>query len=97
MISLEEQILTFPEAGAILPRRRARKPVHVSCFYRWSTSGCRGVILESIQIGGTRCTSKEALDRFFAKLAGQPASNAPKAALSDRILAAEAQFQQRTR
>lgn len=71
MISLEEQLLTFSEASSLLPRRRAGKPVHVSYLYRWSTSGCRGVILETVQIGGTRCTSREALDRFFSRLAPQ--------------------------
>ena len=31
-------------------------------------SGCRGVVLETIQVGGTRCTSREALQRFFENL-----------------------------
>ncbi|WP_425613523.1 DUF1580 domain-containing protein [Anatilimnocola sp. NA78] len=97
MISLDEQILTFSEAAALLPRRRAGKPVHISCIYRWTNSGCRGVILEAIQIGGTRCTSKEALDRFFMSLAGQPTLNGPKPGLSNRLLAAEANFQRRSR
>jgi hypothetical protein len=53
------------EATRLLPaRRKGRKP-HLSCIYRWTVSGCRGVILESIQVGGTRCTSKEALARFL--------------------------------
>ena len=38
---------------------------------RLSTVGqrlVRGVLLESIQIGATRCTSREALQRFFERL-----------------------------
>lgn len=51
-----------------LPRRRGGKPIHVSCLYRWTDTGCKGVILESLQVGGTRCTSREALARFFERL-----------------------------
>jgi hypothetical protein len=63
--SLTEDIVTLTEAARSFPRRRARKPTHVSCLYRWTVSGCRGVILESIQVGGTRCTSRQAIARFF--------------------------------
>jgi len=63
-----EALLSLADAAGILPRRRAGKKPHVSCLYRWTTHGCRGVILESIQVGGTRCTSREALARFFERL-----------------------------
>ena len=62
-----ETLTSLSQAARHLPRRRAGKP-HVSCIYRWTTSGCRGVILESIQVGGTRCTNREALARFFRRL-----------------------------
>ena len=65
-----ETLISLSEAARHLPRRRAGKRPHVSCIYRWTTSGCRGVILESVQIGGTRCTSREALSRFFRQLTG---------------------------
>jgi hypothetical protein len=63
-----EALFSLADAARTLPRRRGGKKAHVSCVYRWTTSGCRGVILESIQIGGTRCTSREALGRFFELL-----------------------------
>ena len=66
-----ETIVSLSEVPRGRPRRRAGKKPHISCIYRWTTSGCRGVILESIQIGGTRCTSKEALRRFFEALTVQ--------------------------
>lgn len=65
---LSESIISLSDAARSLPRRRAGKKVHTSCVYRWTTRGCKGVILESIQVGGTRCTSKEALARFFERL-----------------------------
>ena len=65
---LSEEVVSLTEATKLLPHRRRGKRPHVSCIYRWTTSGCRGVILESIQVGGTRCTSKQALARFFERL-----------------------------
>src|SRR5436190_1517418 len=63
-----EHVISFAQASDESPRRRKGRKIHVSCFYRWSTVGCRGVILETIQIGGNRCTSREALQRFFERL-----------------------------
>ena len=66
-----EHLIALADVPAILPKRRGGKRVHLSCIYRWTTAGCRHIVLESIQIGGTRCTSKEALGRFFERL-GNP-------------------------
>lgn len=63
-----EQLITLTEAARLLPRRRKRRRVNVSTLYRWATKGLRGARLETVQVGGTRCTSREALDRFFASL-----------------------------
>jgi hypothetical protein len=77
MIDFEaESILTLAQAAAELPRRRRGRKTNVSTLYRWSTTGCRGVVLETIQIGATRCTSREALSRFFAQLSTLPAAGA---------------------
>lgn len=64
----QEHILTFSEATRLLPRRRAGRKPHVSTCYRWATRGLRGICLETIQVGGTTCTSREALQRFFERL-----------------------------
>ena len=74
-----EHLISLAEAARLLPARRAGKRPHVSCLYRWTTVGCRGVVLESVQIGGTRCTSREALERFFSALtaAAQGKASAP--------------------
>src|SRR4051812_48071168 len=63
-----EEILTLAQAAAELPRRRRGRKTHVSTLYRWTVAGCRGVVLEHIQIGATRATSREALQRFFERL-----------------------------
>jgi hypothetical protein len=67
-ISIDETIIRLADAADELPRRRRGRKVDVSCVYRWSTTGCKGVVLETIQVGGTRCTSREALQRFFERL-----------------------------
>lgn len=51
-----------------LPRRRRGKPLNVATLYRWAKNGLRGGRLETIQVGGTLCTSVEALQRFFDAL-----------------------------
>ncbi len=63
-----ESLLSLTKAAKGLPRRRRGKKPHISTLYRWSTAGCRGVVLETVQIGGTRRTSSQALARFFRKL-----------------------------
>jgi hypothetical protein len=69
--STTETLISFSEASLELPHRGRGRPIDITTFYRWSTHGCRGVVLETIQIGGSRCTSREALQRFFAKLSEQ--------------------------
>ena len=63
-----ENLLTFSEVTKILPKRRTGKKTHVCTIYRWATRGLRGIRLETTQIGGSMCTSKEAIQRFFDSL-----------------------------
>lgn len=65
---LSEQLISLTEAASLLPRRRRGRKASPSTCYRWSQTGVRGVVLETVQVGGTRCTSREALARFFAAL-----------------------------
>lgn len=44
------------------------KAVSLQTLYMWSTRGVRGVRLETLAQGGTRCTTEAALLRFFNKL-----------------------------
>jgi hypothetical protein len=64
----KETLLTLTEAAARLPRRRGGKKVSPATLYRWASPGCRGQRLEVLQVGGTKCTSLEALQRFFDRL-----------------------------
>jgi hypothetical protein len=71
-----EHLVSLTRACRHFPRRRKGKRPHVSCLYRWTTVGCRGVVLDSVQVGGTRCTSREAIARFIAALSASQAAAA---------------------
>jgi hypothetical protein len=91
---LVECILSLTDAAKTLPGRRQGKKPHVSCVYRWTVAGCRGVVLESIQVGGTRCTSREAIARFLDRLTaavGKSSSQSMRGRSND-ITAAERQL-----
>ena len=65
MIDLQdEEVLSLTEATKRLPRRRKGKRPHVATLYRWAGAGVRGVTLETLRVGGTLCTSLQALQRF---------------------------------
>lgn len=66
-----EQILSLSESCKELPQRRAGKRPNVATLYRWTNEGCKGIRLEYTMVGATRCTSKEALQRFFDALTEQ--------------------------
>jgi hypothetical protein len=69
MISIEdEDIVTFVQATDWLPRRRAGKKTALTTLWRWTNVGIKGVLLETIYVGAVRCTSRQALQRFFERV-----------------------------
>jgi Protein of unknown function (DUF1580) len=70
-----EKPLSLATAASDLKHRG--KPVATSTLYRWATSGCRGVVLETTQLGGCKVTSMEALQRFTERLNGSTRPNPP--------------------
>ncbi len=64
----KEELLTFSEAAACLPRIKGKK-IAISSVWRWARKGIKGVRLECVRVGGRFFTSKEALERFAKKLA----------------------------
>lgn len=73
----KEHMLTMAEAAKSLPKRPNKKKVPPNTIVRWSQQGLSGVFLETIRIGGTRMTSREALQRFFEALT-EKADGAPQ-------------------
>lgn len=70
-----EKVISLTAATRHLPGRRQGKRPNVTTLYRWAQHGCRGVRLETIKVGGTTCTSLEALQRFCDALTAQAANN----------------------
>jgi hypothetical protein len=58
---LAEQIMTLEEAAEFLHASKSK-------VYAWTIHGCRGTVLESIQLGTRRHTTKEAVGRFVTTL-----------------------------
>jgi len=83
-----ETVLALTEAAAVLPPLRGRKRPSYSTLWRWATKGINGVRLETVKIGGTSFTSREALQRFVAALNAEPT---PAPVHVDRRPADEAQ------
>lgn len=74
----KEALVPLCKAAKLLPSSRTPDGQHVATLHRWARKGVRGARLEVIRLGGTTCTSHEALARFFAAQSsedgGYPAS-----------------------
>jgi hypothetical protein len=70
---LKEECMSFAEAARKLPIIRGDKPPAPETIWRWAKKGRlselgRRTFLEYARIGGTNCTSMQALARFFTRL-----------------------------
>lgn len=74
-----ESVLSFAKAARYVGDLKGTKRVAFQTLFRWATKGCSGVVLETIRVGGSRCTSREALQRFFDALtaAREPGGHTP--------------------
>jgi hypothetical protein len=68
-----EDVVALCRASRHFPRRRGGKKPHTATIYRWARHGARAedgiaVRLETIRVGGTLCTSIEAIQRFCERL-----------------------------
>ena len=78
MIDLSsERVVSLAHATKHLPERRGGKRPNVATIYQWAQVGVRGVRLEVVQVGGTKCTSLEALQRFCERLSDPPPPRRP--------------------
>jgi hypothetical protein len=66
----QEELIAIRDVPRELPKRPNGRRLHTSAVYRWLSRGVRGVVLESVKIGGTTYTSKEAMARFAERLSG---------------------------
>lgn len=55
----DPDVLSLSEAAEALPGK-----ISTSTIWRWATSGQRGILLDSLRIGGRIYTSRSALQNF---------------------------------
>lgn len=70
----KEDVMALAKAAEHLPSRRNGQKPATSTLYRWTSNGVKGIKLEYLQVGSTRCTSIEALQRFFGRLTAEGGS-----------------------
>lgn len=62
-----ETLILLSKAALII---NPTSPPHVATVWRWTGHGVSGITLESIKLGGSRYTSREAIERFIQRLNG---------------------------
>ena len=62
----QERMIRLEDVRNHLPSNRRGKQLSKGVIFRWALHGVRGVMLETIRVGGARLTSIEALQRFVA-------------------------------
>jgi len=77
-----EQLISLAEAAGMLPCGRKGRYPNVKTVYAWTTNGCRGILLATVQLAGRRATSKEAVHRFIQALTA--AASTPRPATGRR-------------
>lgn len=63
----DEDVLSLSEAAKALPGKTSSSTV-----WRWATVGYRGVLLDTLRIGGRIFTSRRALQCFFEATSTRP-------------------------
>lgn len=61
-----ESVIPLSEAARYAGRLQGKKGVSMASMFRWAKKGTSGVRLELLYVGTRACTSKEALQRYFA-------------------------------
>ncbi len=89
-----ETLCSLSEAAKLFPSKKGGKRISLSTIYRYASRGIHGEKLEVLYVGGTTCTSKEAVLRFIiavtlAKRQRNTPSQAVTIASTTRKVAAE--------
>lgn len=78
MIDTASEILVpLRDVPRLLPPRPNGKRLHISAVYRWTLRGIKGIRLETVKVGGSTYTSREALQRFSERLTGVAPAETP--------------------
>jgi hypothetical protein len=74
----ETNLISLARAARMIPGRGGRG-VHASTVFRWAQRGLKvgdqRVRLETVKVGGIRATTRDALERFIARLNASPGAS----------------------
>ena len=78
MIDIQtEKLIRLEDVRNYLPSSRRGKKLGKAICFRWAGRGVRGVVLETIRVGGSRLTSVEAIQRFVEAQNQTPPAGIP--------------------
>jgi hypothetical protein len=86
---LTEDLIGLTAASRLPQLRRDGRAPALTTVFRWATKGVRGQKLETINCGGWRCTSREAVNRFLARITAEPTERPQAAAVASAHRLAE--------
>ena len=72
-----EELLTFSQAAALLPRVGGRK-IHCSTIYRWYANGAKGIRLKCTGLGRRLFVTRAALQEFMIDVAAAGPQRRPR-------------------
>ena len=83
-----DRLLTLTDAANRIPGRGGKR-IAYKTVWKWAKKGVKGIVLETIPIGGILMTSEEALTRFTADRSGKKTrSNAARPKTDEARVAA---------
>ena len=86
----KEELLTLNQARSLPELRKNGQRPDLATLYRWTGKGVRGVKLATVQVGGSRCTSRQAIATFLTRLTEQSTGpQQPEAPAADDAARAE--------
>lgn len=91
----QHKLLTLSQAARFA--RSGNRSVAPSTIWRWYRKGIAGVKLETICLGGTRCTSAESLTAFFAAVTEAKSGEEPGTSTADGSASRSATTRERLR
>lgn len=60
--------LTPPQISKMVPSRMGGRNVSPQTVRRWQLKGLQGIYLQSMLVGGVRCSTKEQIEQFIRDL-----------------------------
>jgi hypothetical protein len=75
---LDPEVRPLAQMARSLGRLRDERPVSPSTLWRWASRGLRGVRLEIVRIGGTACTTPDAIRRFLVEVEARRTQTIPE-------------------